>query len=402
MDTDAPRAPHFPTAERPGLDPDPLLAELRERAPVARVQYPYGEECWLVTRYDDVKAVLTDTRFSRAATIGADVPRNSPVNLQSQSGSIAAMDPPDHVRLRKLVSPAFTVRAAERLRPRTEEIAASLLDDLVAAGPPAELVESYALPLPIAVISELLGVPFADRERFRAWADAFMTTSSPSGDKIRDAHANITAYLRDRIAHQRQDPSDDLLGTLIAVHDEGDRLDENELVNLAFTVLVGGFETTASQIAKGIYCLLLHPEQLDALRDDPQLVPGAVEEVLRFISLGPGGGLPWIARDDVELGGVTIHAGEPVVAAPGAANRDEAVFADADSFDIRRAENLHVAFGHGAHYCLGANLARMEMQVALGALVARFPGLRLAPGADAARWRVGTAIWGLEQLLVDF
>jgi cytochrome P450 len=349
-----------------------------------------------------VKAVLTDGRFSRAATIGADVPRTSPVNLQAQSGSIAAMDPPDHVRLRKLVSPAFTVRAAERLRPRTEEIANALLDAIGAAGPPAELVESLALPVPIAVICELLGVPYADRDRFRGWADAFMTTSSPTGKEIRDAHAHITGYLRDLVAERRDQPGDDLLSTLIAVYDEGDRLDEPELVNLAFTVLVGGFETTASQIAKGIYCLLLHPEQLAALQASPELVPGAIEEILRYISLGPGGGLPWIARDDVELQGVTIHAGDAVVAAPGAANRDGLAFPDADRFDITRRDNLHVAFGHGAHYCLGANLARMEMQVAIGALVARFPALRLADVPGAATWRVGTAIWGFERLLVDF
>jgi cytochrome P450 len=392
----------FPSVTTPGLDPDPLLTELREHEPVSRVQYPYGRACWLVTRYDDLKVVHTDGRFSRAATIGDDIPRSTPINVQAQAGSIASMDPPDHVRLRKMVSRSFTVRNAEELRPRTAELAAGLLDDIAAAGPPADLIEQLAMPLPIAVICELLGVSFADRDKFRRWSQAFITTTPLGAEEITAAHGHLLDYLAALVADRRARPADDLLGQLVAVRDGGDTLTEAELVNLAFTVLVGGFETTANQIAKGILCLLLNPGELAKLRARPELLPGAVEEILRFISLGAGGGLPWVATDDVELAGVMIRAGDIVVAAPGSANRDDTAFAQPDRFDIERPDNQHVAFGHGAHYCLGANVARMEIQVAIGALVARFPELRLAAVDDPAPWRVGTAIWGLQRLLVDF
>jgi len=394
-------APAFPSVAKQSLTPDPLLDELRRQAPVVRIRPPYGGECWLVTRYDDVRAVQTDPRFSRQAMVGKDMSRTAPFPLQG--GSIVEMDPPEHTRVRRIVSKAFAAKRVEALRPRAQDIVDALLDDLMKAGKDGaavDLVDGLCMPLPISMICEVLGVAYEDRSKFASWARVFMSSSAHTAEEIVEAHGRLMGYLGELVAARRAHPTDDLLAALVTVRDEGDSLTEDELVNLGFSLLVGGFETTAAQLGKFILFLLLHPDELALLRARPELVPSAIEELLRLVNLAAGTSLAWVATHDVELGGVTIRAGDAVMASAAAANLDDSVFDAPDRFDITRDPNPHVAFGHGAHFCIGAHLARMELQVAIGTLVTRFPGVLLAVPADDVPWRVGSAVWGVEHLPV--
>ncbi len=393
--------PHFPTITQQGLDPDPLLAELRASQPVVRVQLPFGEPCWLLTRYEDVRAMLADARFSRAATIGTDVGRMA--EFFPIEDSILGMDPPEHTRIRRLVSATFTARRMQALRGRAQEIVDGLLDAMSDAEQPVDFVEAVALPLPITMICELLGVPFDDRERFHGWANIFMTSSGHTVEELLDAHGQLTAYLADLIAKRRVEPTDDILGALVAARDEdGAVITEGELRSLAMAILVAGYETTANQLGKFVLCLLDNPEQLQRLRENPELVPNAVEELMRLIPLSAGSQIAYLATEDVEIGGVVIHAGEGVIPSTASANRDESVFVDADHLDVERPDVFQLGFGHGSHYCLGAHLARVELQVAIGSLLARFPDLRLAVPTAEVPWKDGSAVWGLEALPLYF
>ena len=398
MTTTEPRTYPFNVVE--ALDLDPIYARLRAQEPLSRVKLPYGEEAWLATRYEDVKVVLGDPRFSRAETLQRDEPRLRP---RQQTGGILSMDPPDHTRLRRLVAKAFTQRRVEKLRPRTQEIADGLVDGMIERGGPADLVEEFALPLPIAVICELLGVPFEDRERFRVWSDAFLSTNKLSPEQVTDYMDRMMDYIAGLIAQRRAQPADDLITGLIAARDEQDKLSEDEMVRLAAGILVAGHETTASQIPNFLHVLLTHPQQLERLRADLDLVPHAVEELLRFVPLGVGAGFARYATEDVELGGVLVRAGEPVLSSVGSANRDDAIFANPDELDLARAEASHVGFGHGPHHCLGAQLARLELQVALRTLLTRLPGLDFpnSPEADVA-WKTGLLVRGPRRMVVSW
>ena len=347
--------PQIPSVDHQSLTPDPLLAALAREHAAFRMRAPHGGECWIFTRYEDVRAVQTDHRFSRAAMIGKDVARTSAYPLQGES--ILGMDPPDHTRVRRLVSREFTARRVEQLRPRAQELVDDLLDPIEAAGSPAELISQLAEPLPILMICELLGVEYKDRDMFRGWATAFMTSTGRSIEEILGAHDALNEYLAGLVAQRREVPTDDLLGALVVLRDEGDALTEPELVNLGIAILVGGFETTAAQIGKSIYCLLIHPDELQKVRRDPAIVPGAVEELVRFIPLSSGTSMAWVAIDDVELAGVTVRAGETVMASAATGSRDPSVFTDPDRFDVSRAPIPHLGFGHGTHFCLGAHLA---------------------------------------------
>jgi cytochrome P450 len=381
----------YPFSEPEKLDIEPLFARLRTEEPLSRVTLPYGEPAWLATRYEDVKTVLGDPRFSRAAATGRDEPRLRP--HLTPPGNILALDPPEHSRLRRLVMKAFTVRRIEALRARAQEIADELVDAMLAEGPPADLVDGFALPLPVTVICELLGVPFEDRGDFRGWSDAFLSTTKFTPDEVRAAHTSMREYMAGLIAQRRETPHEDLLGALVAARDEDDRLSEEELLSLAETLLVAGHETTASQIPNFVYVLLTHPEQLALLRAEPGLIPKAVEELMRYVPLGIGAGIARYALEDVELGGVTVKAGEPVLPALASANRDDSVYTDPGELDLLRAEATHIGFGHGAHHCLGAPLARMELQVALETVLRRLPGLRLAD-EDSIGWKAGLSTRG--------
>ncbi|WP_163510896.1 cytochrome P450 [Fodinicola acaciae] len=385
----------FPFSAPERLTVDPLFAELRRDQPLCRVQLAYGEPAWMATRYDDVKLVLGDPRFSRAAAVDRDEPRSR--THKGAPGNILSYDPPEHSRLRRLVTKAFTVRRVEQLRARAEEIAGGLVDNLTA---PADLVEDFALPLPITVICEMLGVPYEDRVDFRTWSDAFLSTTRFTPSEVAYNVGQLREYMAGLIAQRREASRDDLLSGLVAARDDEDRLSEDELLAMAEGLLVAGHETTASQIPNFVYTLLTHPQQLAELRTDLGLVPQAVEELMRYVPLGAGGGSARYALEDVEVGGVVVNAGEPVIAAIASANRDEAVYTDPDRLDLHRKEASHVGFGHGPHHCLGAPLARMELQVALRTLLTRLPGLRLAVPAEEVVWRVGSATRSPAQLPV--
>lgn len=349
--------------------------QARNRPGLLKVQMAYGEPAWLVTRYAEARFVLGDQRFSRALGAVHDEPRQSEGRRDS---GILGMDPPDHTRLRTLVAKAFTVRQVEKLRPQVRQLTQELLDELEAAGPPADLVDRYALPIPVAVICRMLGVPAEDRPRFRVWSDAALSTSSLTAAEFDANLEELRAYMGQLIEEHRQAPQDDLMTALIDARDVGDRLSELELVDLCVGILVAGHETTATQIPNFVLALLDHPGQLALLREHPQLIGNAVEELLRFVPLGSGAGQPRYATEDVEVGGTLVRAGTPVLIAMGAANRDALRFEAPGTLDISRPANQHLGFGHGVHHCLGAPLARLELQEALGALLTRFPGLQLA------------------------
>jgi cytochrome P450 len=320
-----------------------------------------------------------------------DVPRLNP----ERAGAILTdLDPPEHTRLRRLVAKAFTVRRVEQLRAQAERIADELLEEMVTAGPPADLVRSFAVPLPGLMICELLGVPYADRDEFQEWVAAFMAVTALSVEQ-RAAHmGSLAAYLAKLAAQRRETPTYDLLGALVVVSEEGDQLTEDELIQLTL-LLAAGYESTASQIANFTYALLTHPDQLALLRERRELMPNAVEELLRWTPLlATADALPRYALEDVQLSGGIIPAGDPVLLARHAANRDPRMFADPNRLDLTRQLQGHQAFGHGAHHCIGAPLARMDIQVALTALLDRFPGLRLAIPENHLQWKTGQAVRG--------
>ncbi|MFI0221249.1 cytochrome P450 [Streptomyces lydicus] len=348
---------------------------VRNRPGLLKVRMAYGEPAWLVTRYAEARFVLGDQRFSRAASALHDEPRQSEGRRTS---GILGMDPPDHTRLRTLVAKAFTVRQVEKLRPQVVALTHELLDELETAGPPADLVDRFALPIPVAVICRLLGVPPEDRPRFRVWSDAALSTSSLTSEEFDANQEELRAYMRQLIQEHRHAPQDDLMTALIDARDVGDRLSELELVDLCVGILVAGHETTATQIPNFVLALLDHPEQLALLRERPDLIGNAVEELLRFVPLGSGASQPRYATEDIDVGGTLVRAGTPVLVAVGAANRDALRFDRPGTLDIARSGNQHLGFGHGVHHCLGAPLARLELQEALGALLTRFPKLHVA------------------------
>jgi cytochrome P450 len=382
----------YPFGPPDALRIHPRYGYLCEHEPVSRVRLPYGEPAWLAVRYADVRTVMGDPRFSRADGLTRDEPRLRPAPFPP---GIMTMDPPEHSRLRRLVAKAFTARRAEQLRGRAQEITDGLLDGLIAAGPPADLVPALARPLPIAVICELLGVPFADRDDFELRSRALVALDAPDSDEVRADISSLRDYMAGLVAQRRQAPTDDLIGALVLARDEHDRLSEPELISLCVGLLAAGHETTANQIANFVVVLLTNPDQLELLRSRPELLPSAVEELLRYVPMAPAAAVPRWATEDVQLSdGTVVRAGEAVLPARVVASRDPAVFADPDRVDITRSPNPHLGFGYGTHHCLGAQLARMELQVALGSLLARCPDLRLAGPAAQLRWRPGMALRG--------
>ncbi|WP_439659966.1 cytochrome P450 [Lentzea sp. HUAS TT2] len=379
----------YPFGPVDGLDLDPTYARLRDDEPLARVKLPHGEEGWLLTRYDDVRLALSDPRFSLAQAAVRDTPRMGPTRI---GAILTDMDPPDHTRLRRLLSHAFTVRRVEQLRATAERVAADLLDEMEKAGPPADLLTAYAIPLPGLMVCDLLGVPYDDRDHFQSLAEAFMSTTAMTDEEKLSKLGELAGYLAGLADQRRVHQEDDLISALVVAQEEGDRLTAEELVQITVLLLGAGYDSTASQIANSVHTLLRFPDQAALLRAEPGLMPGAVEEMLRWI---PGQQvadvLPRYALEDVELSGGTVRAGEAVLLAKHAANRDPRQFLDPDRFDVTRNAKGHLAFGHGPHHCIGAQLARMDVQVALTALLQRFPDLRLAGDVE---WRVGMAMRG--------
>ncbi|WP_433296786.1 cytochrome P450 [Pseudonocardia sp. CA-142604] len=384
----------YPFNEADRLELDPTYQKLRRDEPVSRVVLPYGGEAWLAVRHADVRTVLSDPRFSRAAVVGRDMPRVRP-EVEGNTNSIMNMDPPDHTRPRKLLAGAFTTRRVEALRPRAAELTTELLAGMRAAGPGADLVEHVSMPLPLMIICELLGVPAADRPIFRSASDAIMSMSTMTPQERRAAHADLEAYMAGMLAQRRITPADDLLGALGSAQDDGNPPSEGELIDLGIGILVAGHETTMSQIGNMTYTLLARSDRWAALRQGGhEAVVRGVEELLRYTPILAAGGFPRVATEDVELAGVTVRAGETVVVSLAAANREPELFDDAETLLLDRAANHHVTFGYGAHHCPGAMLARMELQEVLAGLLREFPDLRLAVAPEDVQWRTGARVRG--------
>jgi cytochrome P450 len=384
------------TPARPG-QPVPDIVTISGGRPVFRAELPDGRIAWLVSGYETVRQMIIDQRFSRAQAVAPG--RATPGFEMSAAESISGMDPPEHTRLRKLVASAFTARRVEALRPRAAGIVDELIDAMAGRPQPADLVAGFSLPLPAQVICEMLGVPAADLEQFHAWSDAMIGDWQRDADEIMTAAAELYGYFGTLIEIKRARPADDLISALIAARDDADRLSEHELTVMCCALLIAGHETTANQINLSLLLLLDHPDQVVTLRADPELIPGAVEELLRCTRLG---GLPpsRVTTEDVRLGGVTIPAGELVIPLYSTANRDRSVFIDPDRFDVTRDAASHLAFGAGVHHCLGAQLARVELQEAFRGLIGRLPGLRLAVPAGDLEFKPGMAIHSLRELPV--
>jgi cytochrome P450 len=378
-------------------DPQRQYAILRRERPVVPVVAPSGWSYWLVTRYEDVRTALASPKLHKngreyEAMIGQQDAGFDPV-LDQQ---MLSADPPDHTRLRKLVNKAFTGRAIAALRPRIEEITAGLLDAMEAGPDRVDLLDAFAFPLPITVICELLGIPFEDRDDFRHWSNTLLQQGTEAAHQ--EAAHSMATYLGNLVNAKFAEPRDDMLSAIVQATEDSDRLSQQEAVGMAFLLLVAGHETTVNLIGNGTLALLNHPDQLAELKADPDLVPGAVEELLRYN--GPINLATFrFTTEATTIGGVEIPAAQPVLVSLVSANRDADRYADADDLNVRR-EASHLAFGHGIHYCLGAPLARLEGQIAFTRLLARFPGLALDADPASLTWRPSTLIHGLEHLPV--
>ncbi|HEY9336961.1 MAG TPA: cytochrome P450 [Kribbella sp.] len=382
------------------FDPSPTFAALREDRPVARVRTLAGAEVWLVTRYDDVKLVLADPRFSRAAVVKQGAPRVA--LAKPMPNSLTTTDPPEHSRLRRLVVPTFAHRKIEQTRPWVAELSAQLAEDVARAGDGADIRQLVALPLPIQVICQLLGVPYADREQFREWTELGYSMKMAEKDLVEDAMTNLTAYIEDLVTKKlanTDQPAEDLLDELVRAREEGDRLSQDELIAFGVNLLVAGHETSANQISSCVATLLRWPENWARLVAEPGLIPSAIEELLRFNRFSEVGQLR-VAVEDIELHGVHIKAGDGVMAALNSANRDPRAYDAPDELRLDRPDNKHLSFGFGPHFCLGAQLARIELQESLAALVRRFPRMSLAKPAEELEWR-RVLVSGLAELPVN-
>ncbi|KAB8181548.1 cytochrome P450 [Nonomuraea phyllanthi] len=379
------------------------FADLAAAGPVQRVMLFTGVPVWLITGYAEAREALAHPDIIKGK--GGDGPHRDAVPAElaaAMDHHLLGADPPDHTRLRRLVSAAFTRRRIEGLEPEIRLIVDGLLDDVSAAGKhgaPIDLLAAFGYPLPLTVISELLGVPAEARREFQEWTTVAINGSVHPAETFIAAATSLIGYIRELIAQKLADPSDDLVSALVAVRADGDRLSEDELTSMVFLLLVAGYETTAHLICGGTQTLLTHPDQLDLVRAEPDRLPAVVEELLRFN--GPAQvSTPYRTAAPVRIGGVTIPAGEVVLPALLAANRDPRQFHAPERLDVTRPPASHLAFGHGIHHCLGAPLARLEARIALGALVGRFPGLRLAVPPEELTVQASFLINGLTTLPV--
>lgn len=393
----------LPTERDAGpFDPPRAITRLRGARPVSPMAFPDGHMGWLVTGYDAVRQLMADTRFSSRQDLGVlhmpyETPgMPAPTEPSPQTpGLFIAMDPPDHTRLRRKLTGAFTVKRMRQLEEQIVEVAEQRLDAMARMTQPVDLVKEFALPLPSLVICEMLGVPYADRADFQANSAQFLVKDQSLEEKI-GAYLALTTYLAELVTGKRAEPGEDMLSDLARDED----LTIEELTGIAFLLLLAGHETTANMLALGTFALLEHPEQLAALRAEPELMPDAVEELMRYLSVVDI--LFRYATEDIELGGETIAKGSTVVVSLLAANRDPLRFDDPDEVDIRRKARGHVSFGHGVHQCLGQQLARIEMRAGFAGLLRRFPTLALAVPADQVRLKADMTIYGVHELPVTW
>ncbi|CAM5333072.1 cytochrome P450 [Streptomyces avidinii] len=378
---------HPPTAYEP----------LRTGRPLSRVTLFDGRSVWVVSGHAEARALLSDGRLSADRQNSSfPMPNKRFKGLQTRRTALLGLDDPEHNVQRRMLIPSFSLKRTAALRPRIQETVDRLIDDMVAAGPRAELVGAFALPVPSMVICALLGVPYEDHEFFESQSRRLLR--GPDVADVEDARDQLNGYLRELIGRKRHSPGDGLLDELIAQRLETGETDVEELVALAAILLIAGHETTANMISLGTFTLLSHPEQLAELRSEPALMPTAVEELMRFLSIADG--MLRVATQDIEVGGVTVRADDGVIFSTSVINRDEAVFARPDSLDWHRPARHHLAFGFGIHQCLGQNLARAEMEIALGTLFDRLPGLRLAAEPDRIPFKPGDTVQGMIELPV--
>jgi cytochrome P450 len=389
-------------------DPHALYRVLRDERPVARAVTPLGLRVWLVTRHADAREALNDPRLSKDGGRFMELldrhsvaPDKRMAFADSLAGHMLNSDPPDHTRLRKLVNRAFTVRSISRMRPRIEAIAHALADDMearaTAGDGSVDLLDTFAFPLPMTVICELLGVPDGERDAFRRWSNTLL--SAGTAQERGAAGAAMAEFLARLVADKATNPGDDMLSAIVQATDDADRLSPREATSMAFLLLVAGHETTVNLIGNGVLALLTHPEQLAELRADPGLTPAAVEEFLRFDGPVNLATLRY-TTEPVAISGTEIPAGEVVMVALTAADRDAERYPDPDVLDLHRDTGQHVAFGYGIHHCLGAPLARLEGEIAFRTLLDRFPDLALAAEPETLAWRSSTLIRGLTSLPV--
>jgi cytochrome P450 len=374
-------------------DPHTFFAHLRSTEPIFYVE---DMNTWVLTTYEDALLLLKDPRFTKD---NRKVAQSDNLSQEVDGGlrMLLQVDPPDHTRLRSLVSKAFTPRMIEQLRPRIQQIASELVDAVEKRGS-MDLIIDFAYPLPITVITEMLGIPATDRQKFRIWTQALVNQQEEDWEDSREA---FFSYIRALLNEKRVHPGDDLTSRLVQVEENGDQLNELELVSMIFLLIVAGHETTVNLLGNGTLTLLQHPDQLQLLRDDPSLIVTAVEELLRYTAPVSLSDERW-ANEDIELHGKLIRKGQMVVASLISANADPHQFHNGDAFDITRRENQHLAFGKGIHFCLGAPLARLEAQIAFPTLLQRLPNLRLASETEHLTWTHNPMLRGLKSLPVTF
>ncbi|MFF0015030.1 cytochrome P450 [Streptomyces sp. NPDC005374] len=390
---------HWPALELNGVDFDPVLTELMREGPVTRIQLPNGEGwAWLVTRYEDVRTVTNDPRFSREAVMDQPVTRLAP-HFIPQRGAVGFLDPPDHTRLRRSVAAAFTAKGVERVRERSRRMLDELVDELVQDGPPADLTATVLSPFPIAVICELMGVPAADRQGMHTWTQLILSSSHGARASER-AKSEMGAYFADLIG-LREGGSGEDVASLLGAAVGRDEVTLDEAVGLAVLLQIGG-EAVTNNSGQMFYLLLTRPDLAERLRVEPEIRPRAIDELLRYIPHRNAVGLSRIALEDVGIAGVRIRAGDPVYVSYLSANRDPDVFPYPETIDFARSPNPHVSFGFGPHYCPGAMLARLESELLVDALLDRLPGLRLAVEPKQVPFRKGALIRGPEALPVTW
>ncbi|MGD0031102.1 cytochrome P450 [Paenibacillus illinoisensis] len=376
-------------------NPYPVYEKLRETDPVFKVMFPHGEFGWIITRYEDAVEVLKDQRFSKDVA-----KRYGPENQTVFVNNMLFSDPPDHRRLRGLVQKAFTPKLVADMRSHIQDIADDLLNK-IGSRDKMNLIDEYAFPLPIIVISEILGVPVEDQDKFRVWSNSIIDASSSDHAEMFEQHAKeFTEYLTDWFAKVRENPGKDLISQLVIAEESGQQLTENELLGVVSLLIIAGHETTVNLIGNGVLALLEHPEQRDLLIQKPELIHNAVEEMLRYNGPVEFSTSRW-ALEDVEFRGQNIAKGELVIVALDSANRDTEKFKDADIFDITREKSQHLAFGKGIHLCLGAPLARLEGEIAISTLLARYPEIQLQTDVTELEWRPGMIVRGLKELPVQ-
>jgi cytochrome P450 len=391
--------PVFPFDIPLGPDVVAEYGKFRQECPVPKVRLATGGEAFLITRYEDARRMYDDPVFSRAACLAPETP--TLLTGSKIPGVMLNMDMPEHTRLRKLAVQAFTTGAVARIRPRIEEIASELVDAMIEAGSPADFAASFGVPFPARVICEIIGVPSEDLGQVMNWLEHILSITRSTLEETATAFQELTAYCTELVAEKRRYPADDLITGLIQARDGGDRLTEEELVQLIWLHLGAGFETTANMLPNALLTLSRHPDQWALLREKPELVPGAVEELLRYVAVAQAG-FERVAMADVELSGVPVPAGSVVLPLLNSVNFDADVFEEPERFDVTRSRNPHLGFGHGPHRCVGAPLGLVELEVALHTLLDRVPELRLAVPESELQWKQGMAVRALVRMPVSW